>query len=459
MQWCVMLKKVCLCLVLVCFIWLVYEHWLEVFSPENSVLFTPHATTKISGWVDSLPYCKKTRCRFDFLLSRVEGKVVRGKIRVYWYGHHPYLAAGQYMQFRFKTFVSHSYRIKKILWGHQLLARGDVVSTLPVYFDIKRNHARSVLVLRQAIENMIKRSIHNSSLRASIAALTIGARNLLSKSDWKVYQYSGTSHLVAVSGLHFGIVYLLFYAIIFRLCCVLGFQFKAVAMPLFAQYMALIVSCFYAELVGFSLPAERAWLMLLMAVMPGLFALAIPLWRRILYAMLIIIMVSPGAVTEASFWLSFSAVSFLAYVLRCRIGYTGRINEWLKLNLAVTIGLLPLTLGYFYRVSGLAVVANFFAVPWVTLLVVPCCLLAVLVSFFSPLLAQTLFHLTADIFYPLWCVLGYFSHIRAAVYYVHKLSRLRFCLGVVGVCVFLSPLPITVRFIGLLYCLVFAHNW
>ncbi len=313
MQQRIALNKFFLWLGVACFIWLIYRHWIAVFSSSNMRLFIPHATVRVAGWIDSLPSCKRTRCRFDFLLSQVKGKAVHGKIRVYWYGQHPNLAAGQYMQFSFKTFVSHSYMMKKILWGHQLLARGDVVSTLPVRFDSSRNNTHSVVVLRQFIENIIKRSIDDKSLRASIAALTIGARNLLSKSDWNVYQYSGTSHLVAVSGLHFGIVYMLFYTIFFRLCCVFGFKFKSMPMQLLAQYMALIVSCFYVELVGLSLPAERAWLMLLMAVLPGLFALAIPLWRRILLAMLIIIIVSPGAITQASFWLSFSAVFFLNF--------------------------------------------------------------------------------------------------------------------------------------------------
>jgi competence protein ComEC len=452
----IVLNKTLLWFLPVVIIWLVITHWLTVFSSHSSRWFRPHVVVNVSGWVDSLPRCTRTRCRFDFSLSKVMGQFVHGKIRVYWYGHHAKIRAGQYMRFSFKTYISHSFRTKKVLWSARLLARGGVVRTNAIKIDTSKDNYRSMVAFRQSIENIIQHAVQGNSIRASIAALTIGARNLLSNSDWRVYQATGTSHLVAISGLHFGIVYLIIYCVILRFCCLLCFWVKSYPMQVIAQYTALLLTCFYAFLVGMSLPAERAWLMLLLAVIPGMFVLQLPLWRRIALAMLVIIMFNPAATTQASFWLSFSAVSILAYVLRSRVGTFSRFGEWLRLNLAVTVGLLPLTLWYFYKVSLIAAITNFFAVPWVTLLIVPCCLLAVLAAFFSTNLAANVFHLAALLFAPLWHILLFFSRCRGALFYVHSLTIPCFILGLFGVCIFLSPLPLCIRIIGLGYCLVFV---
>ena len=338
---------------------------------RESVMFPVHSVQLVGGWVDSLPLCRTHRCSFDFHLFRLNHHLVDKRICVYWYRPYPNLQAGQYIKFYFKTYYSHSMQNLRTILSHQCVVRGAVVGALGYRFGAKPCVHCFWLKTRSWIENLISRSVSNQSVAGSLSALTVGARNLLSSHDWQIYQKTGTSHLVAVSGLHCGMVFLLFQ----RLCFFIVLMFPVhnklfIPTQAIARLIAfLLITLVYAFLVGLSLPTQRAWLMLMFSIMPGFLFVETPWWRRILLAFLGMLLFNPSDIVQASFWLSYSAVAFLAFVSRSRIGESTRFYDWMKVNLAITIGLMPLTLFYFKRVSLVAPVANVIAVPSVTALI------------------------------------------------------------------------------------------
>ena len=335
--------------------------------------------------------------------------------------------------------------MRERLWSQNLYAKGTVLFKFPV---IQRSHLQAYdpwLHWRSSVEQLILSSVSAPSVQASLSALTIGARNLLSSHDWRVYQRTGTSHLVAVSGLHCGIVYSLSYWLVLRVL-VFFFCIRQVAMtPQITRLIALVLTYLYACLVGMSVPTQRAWLMLMWAGVPGFFCIYTPVWRRIISALVVLIFLEPVAVFKAGFWLSFSAVIWLAYVLRARIGALSAWQEFFRVSLAVNIGLLPLSMYYFHQFSLIAFLINILAVPWVTLLIVPGCVLATVMSFFSISCAHFLFHFVAFLFIPLWSILSWCADYHWVVIYTGSISLWRVVIASFGLVVFLSPLSWVVR--------------
>ena len=117
----------------------------------------------------------------------------------------------------------------------------------------------------------------------------------------------------------------------------------------------------------------------------------------------------PLAVLSAGFWLSFLAVSVIVYTIAGRLGKTGYFLEVIKINWATSVGLSPLLLFFFQQISLISPLANFIAVPVISLLVVPLSLLAVLVMFGSPLLANKLFMIVDTTLQGLWWLLARFG--------------------------------------------------
>jgi competence protein ComEC len=151
-----------------------------------------------------------------------------------------------------------------------------------------------------------------------------------------------------------------------------------------AALVALLVALGYALLSGFAVPAQRT------VYMVG--AVAIALWLNrnfslgqiLSIALLGVLIPDPWAVLSPGFWLSFGAVAIILYVTAYRLKPSQWVMEYANVQWAMTIGLIPMLLGLFQQVSLVSPIANAFAIPLVSLVVVPLALLgAVLPSGFS----------------------------------------------------------------------------
>ena len=228
-------------------------------------------------------------------------------------------------------------------------------------------------------------------------------------------------------------------------------------LPWLAQCLALCFTFIYAELVGWSLPTQRAWFMLMLLILPAGIYIDVPFGRRLLLTFMSIVAFNSSSLCQAGFWLSFSAVAFIAYVSRARLGRLPRWVDWLNLNAAVTLGLLPFTLFFFRRMSVIAPLTNLLAVPWMTVIIVPACLLSVIISLFSTHLAMLGFSGVSDLLQPLWAFLTDCSHWHMAMIYSCKITYSQLFLGFFSVIMLLSGLPFSVRLLGVgylsaLYC-------
>jgi len=233
---------------------------------------------------------------------------------------------------------------------------------------------------RKALADRIDQAIGESPYRGMIKALALGMRDEMSDGQWQVLLRTGTNHLMAISGLHVGIVAGLGFIAVgwlwrrwYRLLlwCP-ATQAGAVA--------AIIFALVYAALAGFSIPTQRAVVM----VTGFMIAILLRRFRRpidgLLLALILVLMFDPLAVMDAGFWLSFAAVAFILLGMAGRLQLGGWWRRWGHVHLLLAVALLPLTVFLFAKASLISPIANLVAVPFVSLIIVPLVLVAVLVS-------------------------------------------------------------------------------
>ncbi|AUB81705.1 DNA internalization-related competence protein ComEC/Rec2 [Candidatus Thiodictyon syntrophicum] len=213
-----------------------------------------------------------------------------------------------------------------------------------------------------------------------VQALVTGDQSGFERTDWEAMTRTGTSHLVAISGLNLGLIA----AVAFFLIRALWSRCPSCALTLAAPRAAALgafgAAFAYAALAGFSVSTQRA---LIMAAV--LFAVLVwertpRHWHALILALTGVLLWDPRAALSFGFWLSFAAVAVLLFNLGQRLP---RRDLWSRLGRAqwaVAVGLLPLLLLLFGRVSAISPLVNLVAEPLFTLILFPLVLGSALLS-------------------------------------------------------------------------------
>jgi len=250
-------------------------------------------------------------------------------------------------------------------------------------------------------------------LRPVAAALLLGDGASIPIDIRERYARAGVSHVLAISGLHIGLIAGGMYGACRWLLARSEFVLLTLNVPKLATLASLPPALAYAAIAGFSAATLRA------AIMLALFLSALLLDRprhwpaAIALAAAAVCAASPGAVFEASFQLSFAAVIAIvgggrplrdAYdrraerrLVRLYAPRRHAIERWLVLSQGVTVLALlataPLTLHHFQQFSAVGLVSNFFVVPITGMAAVSVGLAAVLVTPILPGIGAALFGL------------------------------------------------------------------
>lgn len=239
-----------------------------------------------------------------------------------------------------------------------------------------------VMRLRAGYVDRVERRFGDSDAAAVVIAVAVGARHLISRAQWDRYARTGTTHLMAISGLHVGLAVAFAY-----LATSAFFGAFGVGRPHYAALVAAFACALvYTLLSGFAVPARRALLMCGLATIALLSGREIRGARVLAATGLIIVTTDMLATMQPGFKLSFAAVALLIWTAgRMRMannGSDGRMTSLFRgfatLQFALLLGLMPLTILEFDRVSISAPVVNFFAIPLFTFVTVPAALVSVL---------------------------------------------------------------------------------
>jgi competence protein ComEC len=246
--------------------------------------------------------------------------------------------------------------------------------------------------LRARLASNIERDCPGCRQLGLIKALALGYRGDIDSRSRDLLQASGTAHLLAISGLHVGMVAMLFYAMGRWLWSVYAYRF-AINRHELAAPSAFLAALAYAALAGFSLPTLRALIMLGVVLLGRQFNHQVNLLQSLLLALILILLIDPLAVGSASFWLSFGALLVIAFAqFRMPRGMSGW-RQLLILQCCFTVLLAPLGILIFGQLNVAGLPANLVAIPALSLLILPLVLGACLLSVFSPGLAGMVFGL------------------------------------------------------------------
>lgn len=202
-----------------------------------------------------------------------------------------------------------------------------------------------------------------------ISALTLGYREDLDKDVQRAFSASGAMHVLAVSGLHTGIVWGIVMWIL-----TLGVLYKPLWEDKFMRWLlnisTIVLIWAYAFLTGLSPSVMRSALMLTFWALSSLLEQQTSRWNPLLAAAVVILIVNPLALWSVSFQLSFAAVAGImlfgssmqqAVVSKGRVWQS--VSGLLIVSLAAQLGTMPLTLHYFGQTSNYFALTNLIVVP------------------------------------------------------------------------------------------------
>ena len=241
--------------------------------------------------------------------------------------------------------------------------------------------------IRERYRQYISSITENTRLQWLYYALLTGDRSKISYDDNTQLRELGLTHLLAISGLHIGLIYAIgFYTSkwlvkVSKLRINQAYQLNN-GFVLFGFSCALI----YVYLSDFIVSATRALVML------GCYLVIYQLgknplrWRSILYALTLVLLIDPFSLLNPGLYFSFTAVTIIflltKHTLDVKLGLIKRISQLMYVQLALFFGLLPLSLFYFDGTSVIGLIVNLIAVPLVGLVLLPLLIFYSLISSF-----------------------------------------------------------------------------
>lgn len=372
-------------------------------------------TLVVTGRIADLPRSEPGRVRFQVNVNHVED--VHGatlprvpRIALSWYRPPPRTPrVGERWRFRVRLMRPRgladpgAFDYARWAFAHDLGATGYVYRNAAVRLAPARPGLGTV---RARVVHAVHRALPDSPWAGLVAGLAVGARGGVTDAQWQTLRKTGTSHLLAISGLHLGLVAALAFLVVAGMARRVPALVARVPARLVGAGAAALAALLYAALAGFSLPTQRALVMIALPL------LALAMRRRVGVATALgiaaftVTLLSPRAVVTAGFWLSFGAVAALAWGLNA--GRRGR--SLVRAQLVVSVALVPLVALFFGQVSLVGPAANLVAIPVVGWLAVPPALAGAIASLLHPGWGAPLFSLSAAVLAHLWPVLQWLAH-------------------------------------------------
>ena len=232
--------------------------------------------------------------------------------------------------------------------------------------------------VRRRFVGRAAKAASSPGVAAVVAAVGVGARHEISRDSWEQYSITGTSHLMAISGLHVGLAAMAAYLLSRSIVCLLPIRRNA---HLLAIVSGVIAATSYAAISGLDIPAQRASLMLIIGASALLRRREIDALTTVSLAAIVVFILEPVATMAPGFSLSFSAVLLLVWFARfggqaprrrSLLANAGnRFRQLFVVQIALLFGLMPLTVIFFDRIAWLATPVNLVAVPIFSTVTVP----------------------------------------------------------------------------------------
>lgn len=227
--------------------------------------------------------------------------------------------------------------------------------------------AAKLRLIRLFLINKISKWGMSVDAESLIAGIALGQKNSISKSQREAYSQAGAAHILALSGLHLGIIW--------SLLCVLCLGRWRTA----GSMIALLTIWAYVMFAGMPVSAVRAAVMLTVMSLASLTNRRGSSLNTLAFAAIIILLISPSALYDVGFQLSFVAVAFIVIFTtpfmnilspkwRSRHPWLTRLTSMTVVTVTANIGTLPLVALYFNNIPLYGLITNLIAIPLITVI-------------------------------------------------------------------------------------------
>lgn len=454
-------------------IWVVYRSTLILAwqVPEAQI----NQPVEVEGTIASIPSFKFYGISFLFKLKSFNGTPTQAKVRLTWpitkKKPEPYLRVGDEWSLTVRLKPPHglvnpgSPDIEKLYFARGIRAMGSV--RVQSKNNFIRHHADFQWMdqIRQRLLEKMKIILSGKPYAAFIYALTLGEKAEINQDAWQVFQNTGTNHLMAISGLHIGLLTALIFFLVRWIWPQIPYAVRILPQPQASAVIGLIAAFIYSALAGFAIPTQRAVLMITLFLLGNLFRRFVPPLHSLAFALLVVLLINPLSILEIGFWLSFMALSLLAYGLNGRTPQPHSVKKNLKFDLArffkkygqpqwvIGIGFIPLTLLFFSNASFISPVANSLAIPWVGFITIPLSLIGALFSFLIPSVGACILNIAEGSLHGIWAILKFLAQVPFFSW-AHTVSDSSFIfLGILGCALWLAPWGCPGRGLGAFFIL------
>jgi len=245
------------------------------------------------------------------------------------------------------------------------LHRKGVDNSIEIKNYVRLNDEKKI---SQKIEDKIKMSQLSLSSKGFMNALILGRKDGIPDETIDSFSDSGIMHLLALSGLHIGILTL-----------ILTFILKPLKFlqrgKLIRSLVVVALLWYYTYITGFSSSIVRATIMFSVIVIGHGMRRQVNIYNSLSIAALVLLIIDPNYLFDVGFQLSFTAVIGIVWIFPLLNKVWKPKNKianyfWslLLVSIAAQIATFPITLFYFHKFSGLFFVANIFEIPLITIL-------------------------------------------------------------------------------------------
>ena len=233
---------------------------------------------------------------------------------------------------------------------------------------------------RAIVTSMLQKEIKDEQACAVAVALIVGDDDAIDPELMQAYSSSGTLHVLSVSGMHVGVIYLI-------LAAALSFMEKNKWLKHLYFPLIMILIWAYAMLSGFSSSVLRSAMMLSLVITGKWIHAKSPILNTLAVSLLVLLCWNPFMLTEAGFQLSYLAVFGIAYLHPMLLPKVTMPNNFLhktweltSVSICAQIVTAPISLYYFHQFPNLFILSNLLVIP-LTTLAIYLSVLSVVISF------------------------------------------------------------------------------
>ncbi len=263
------------------------------------------------------------------------------------------------------------FNYRKYLGFHQIYHRAFVKEgDYKILGNEGRLFFKKIYALRKYLSELLEEKLPSESARAVASALLLGQRDRVDEATIHNYSASGAMHVLAVSGLHVGIIFLILQLLIPE------FSRSSIYSRFLRPFLFLAGIWSYAALTGLSPSVTRAATMFSFVIAGSVLDRKLNIYHSIAASAFFLLFIQPYLITEIGFLLSYFAVLGIVYIqprLYSLLYFRNRLLDkaWAitAVSIAAQLATFPIAILFFYQFPVFFLISNLLVIPAAMLIV------------------------------------------------------------------------------------------